>query len=89
MKPAFKARAEVGKVTLDWTKGDSDGVVIEGQRSAETVWTFLDKDMKSPFVDTRPNSVSGQPEQRRYRMIYLVDDEITGVYSDTVSVNTV
>lgn len=43
---------------------------------------FLDKDSKSPFGDTRPNLVAGQPELRRYRIIYLLDDEIVGLWSD-------
>ena len=88
-KPPFKGAASVGNVRLDWTKGDFDGVVIESQRGAETAFTFLDKDFKSPFDDRRPNIVAGQPEIRRYRMIYLLDDQIVGAYSDEVAVTTI
>ena len=87
-KPPFDGTPSVGKVTLDWTKGEFDGVVIEGKRGAETVYTLLDKDFKSPFEDVRPNLVAGQPEVRRYRMIYLLDDAVVGTYSDEVSVTT-
>lgn len=87
-KPTFKAAPSVGKVTLDWTKGDLDGVVIEGQRGTEMTFTLLDKDFKSPFVDMRPNLVAGQPEVRRYRMIYLLDDAVVGTYSDVVEITT-
>ncbi len=87
-KPTFKAVPSVGKITLDWTKGDFDSVVIESQRGAETTYTFLDKDFKSPFVDMRPNLVAGQPEVRRYRMIHLLDDEVVGTYSDEVAITT-
>ena len=87
-KPAFKATAAMGQVTLDWTKGRFDGVVIESQRGAETTPSFLDKDFKSPFPDTRPNLVTGQPEKRRYRMIYLLDDQVVGTYSDEVVATT-
>jgi hypothetical protein len=87
-KPTFKAAPSVGKVTLDWTKGDLDGVVIEGQRGAETTYTLLDKDFKSPFVDMRPNLTAGQPEVRRYRMIYLLDDAVVGTYSNEVAITT-
>lgn len=87
-KPTFKATAERGKVTFDWVKGEFDGVVIEGQSDRETTYTFLDKDFKSPFVDMRPNLAAGQPEKRRYRMIYLLDDEVGGVWSDEVVVTT-
>lgn len=88
-KPPFKAVASVGAIVLNWTKGAFDGVQIEQQRGGETAWTPLDKDFKSPYTDTRPNLINGQPEQRRYRLIYLLDDQIVGTYSDTVNVNTV
>ncbi len=87
-KPTFKGIPQISGVMLDWTKGDFDGVVIEGQRGTETGFTFLDKDFKSPFVDLRPNLVAGQPEKRRYRMIYLLDDAVVGTYSDEVVVTT-
>ena len=87
-KPTFEGDPQVGKVVLDWVKGDFDGVVIESQRGAETTMMFLDKDFKSPFPDMRPNLVAGQPEKRRYRMIYLLDDEVVGSWSDEVTITT-
>lgn len=87
-KPSFKASVSPGKVTHEWAKGNFDGVVVESQRGAETAFTFLDKDFTSPFEDRRPNLVAGQPETRRYRMIYLLDDEIVGTYSDEVVITT-
>ena len=87
-KPSFKGASSVGKVRLDWIKGEFDGVVIEGQRGAETVFSLLDKDFKPPFEDLRPNLVAGQPETRRYRMIYLLNDAVAGIYSDEVVVTT-
>lgn len=87
-KPPFKASASIGKVRLDWTKSELDGVVIESQRGAETAFSLLDKDFKPPFEDLRPNLVAGQPEVRRYRMIYLLDDALVGTYSDEVAVTT-
>ena len=87
-KPTFKALPKVASVILDWVKGKFDGVVIEGRRGTETVFMFLDKDFKSPFEDTRPNLVAGQPEKRRYRMIYLLNDEVVGEYSDEVVITT-
>lgn len=83
-KPSFTTAAQVSGVLLDWLKGDFDGVLIESQRGAEATFTFLDKDIKSPYLDTRPNLTAGQPEKRRYRMIYLLDDQIVGQYSDEV-----
>lgn len=88
VQPKFKAVPKVGSVTLNWTKGDFDGVVIESQRGSETVFTFLDKDFKSPFDDLRPNLAAGTPEVRRYRMIYLLDDQVVGIWSDEVVITT-
>lgn len=89
-QPSFKAQPAVGShVALDWTKGKFDGVVIESQREDETAWTFLDKDFKSPFTDTRPPLVAGRSERRRYRLIYLLNDVIVGIYSVIVEVNTI
>lgn len=87
-KPPFEGTPEMGKVILDWVKGDFDGVLIESQRGAETSPSFLDKDFKSPFPDMRPNLVAGQPEKRRYRMMYLLDDEPVGTWSDEVVITT-
>ena len=87
-KPTFKALAKVASVILDWVKGKFDGVVIESKRGTETVFMFLDKDFKSPFEDTRPNLVAGQPEVRRYRMLYLLNDEPVGIWSDEVVITT-
>ncbi len=87
-KPPFKALPKVGSVILDWTKGDFDGVLIESMRGAETTFNFLDKDFKTPFPDMRPNLQAGTPEVRRYRMIYLLDDEVVGVWSDEVVITT-
>ncbi len=87
-KPTFKALPKVLSVILDWIKGKFDGVVIESKRGTETVFIFLDKDFKSPFEDTRPNLVAGQPEVRRYRMIYLLNDAVVGTWSDEVVITT-
>lgn len=76
------------EVRLNWVKGDSDGVVVEGQRAAEATWTNLGTDRFSPFVDTRPALAAGQPEVRRYRVRYLDGDDPVGNYSATVTVTT-
>lgn len=65
-------------VRIDWTKGKAHGVIIESQRGAETVWTTLDRDMYSPYIDTRPPLVAGKPEERRYRLRYFFNDEPIG-----------
>lgn len=87
-KPLGKAYAMPNMVRIDWTKGKFDGVIVEGQRGDETVWQRLDRDTRSPFDDERPNAVPGKPEERRYRLIYFLNDEIVGTYSDVIIVVT-
>ncbi len=89
-RPKCSALAKAGsQVVITWTKGRFDGVIIESERGSETVWTFLDRDMVSPFVDTRPPLVAGQPEIRRYRLFYLKGDERVGDPSDVLVVTTI
>ena len=77
-----------GAVVLTWTKGKYDGVLIECKRGTETTFVFLDKDFKSPYVDTRPNLVAGVPELRTYRVRYLLDDQPVGLFSDDIKIST-
>lgn len=88
-KPQGAGTAMTGSIIrIDWTKGKFDGVIIESQRGDEIVWTRLDRDFRSPFEDERPPLQAGKPEERRYRLIYFIDDETTGVYSDVIVVIT-
>lgn len=85
-KPAnVKATAMTGSVVrLDWVKGKFDGVFIDAQRGDETVWARLDFDMRSPYEDTRPALAVGKPEERRYRLIYFIDNQPVGSWSDVI-----
>lgn len=83
-KPTGKATSMPGMIRIDWVKGKFDGVIIEGQRGDETVWTRLDRDNRSPFDDERPNVSAGKPEERRYRLLYFLGDETVGTYSDVI-----
>lgn len=76
------------KVRLDWVKGKFSGVIIESQRGDETEWTRLDRDFRSPFDDERPPLVAGKPEERRYRLMYFIDNELVGDWSDVIVVIT-
>ena len=88
--PKCSAVAKAGNtVVIPWTKGSYQGVYIEGKRGAETTFTFLDRDMKSPYVDTRPPLVAGTPETRQYRVWYLMDDNKVGDPSAILSVSTI
>lgn len=88
-KPKGEGAAMTNSVVrIDWTKGKFDGVVIEGQRGDQTAWERLDRDFRSPFEDTRPPLGAGKPEERRYRLIYFIDNQPVGVWSDIIVVIT-
>lgn len=88
-KPAPRATAlPGGEVGVSFTKGDFDGVLVEGRRAGETAWTTLGTDYFSPFADTRPPLEAGKPETREYRLRYLLRDEPVGEWSDIVAVVT-
>ncbi len=86
-KPKVTATALVsGVIRLDWTKSKFDGIYIDSQRGNETEWKRLDFDMRSPYEDERPLSEIGKPEQRRYRLIYFIDNKTVGMWSDTINI---
>ena len=88
-KPKVSALAKPsGAVALTWTKGKHDGVIIECKRGTETAFSFLDRDFKSPYVDTRPNALAGVPELRTYRLRYEKDGSPVGQFCDDVKVST-
>lgn len=88
-KPSVTAKAEpASTVRINWTKAGYDGVLVEGQRAGETVWTLLATDTQSPYVDTRTPLQPGAPELRRYRLRYIKNDEPVGSYSDEMTVTT-
>jgi hypothetical protein len=77
------------EVRVNWVKGRADSIIIESQRAGETTWTLLGTDSSSPYLDSRAPLVAGQPEVRRYRVRYVVNDEPVGNYSAVASVTTV
>lgn len=88
--PTLTAVAEPNsEVRVIWVKASADGVLVESQRAGETTWTVLGTDSSSPYLDSRAPLVAGQPEVRRYRVQYLVNDIPVGNYSAIVTVTTV
>lgn len=89
-KPKCQGTAMTGSVNrIDWTKGKFDGVFVESQRDDETVWTQIGFDMRSPYEDARPPLAPGKPEERRYRLIYFIDNQPVGGWSDIIVVITI
>ena len=75
-------------VIITFVKHGHEGADVESQRAAETEWSYLAFDGYSPYLDNRPPLVSGQPEERRYRLRYRDKDEPVGEYSDVFVVTT-
>jgi hypothetical protein len=77
------------EVRGNWAKRTADALQYESQRGNETEWTVLGRDNNPPFMDGRAPLVAGQPEVRRYRGRYVVNDELVGNYSAVASVTTI
>lgn len=88
-KPVLTATPQMsGLVVIDFVKGESDGVNLYSRRGAETAFTFLARDTASPYVDNRLPLVAGQPEQRHYKAMYVLDDDEVGLPGDELAVTT-
>lgn len=73
------------KIIFDWIKGDMSGVQIESSYDGNN-FEKLDKDLKSPFEDTRKNKVFNVAETRHYRFRYLLNDQPVGELTDVIKV---
>jgi hypothetical protein len=86
-KPVLIAEAKPnGVVELTFNKEPYQGVAIYSKREGETQFTFLARDTYAPYNDSRPCLVTGKPELREYRAIYLLADDEVGQFSDVVIV---
>ena len=88
-KPEISATTQTGSVVINFTKKDLDGVNVYSHPVGSTdinVWEFLALDNHSPYHDTRPLAVAGQPEKRQYRVHGVYDGVETGLVSDTIEV---
>ncbi len=74
-----------GAVEIAFNKSKADGVNLYCQREGDAGFVFLARDTASPYVDNRPLLVAGKPEVRKYRGIYVVNDNEVGLTSDDVT----
>ena len=86
VRPDFSLTTMPNLLRGDWTKLNFDGVLVDCKRGAETQWTRIDKDTRSPFEDRRPNLVAGVPEARTYRLRYFLHDQEIGMWSEEITV---
>ncbi len=84
-KPDFKIEmSSGGHPNLRWTKGKFDGVEI--WKDSGTGLVKLDRDMRPDYIDKTNLPASGTAAVWRYKMIYLMNDEPIGNWSDVVNV---
>jgi hypothetical protein len=85
-KPVLDLSMEGGVITIKFKKHGMTGIKIYSKRGTETEFSFLAIDTASPYNDTRPNLITGQPEKREYMAYYLDKDDQVGLPSDVISV---
>ena len=87
-KPVFRIEpSSGGHPNLRWTKGKYQGIEI--WKDAGTGFIKLDRDMRPDFIDKTDLPKAGTTALWKYKMIYLVNDEPIGNWSDVVSVTVV
>lgn len=73
------------KIVFDWVKSFLDGLFAESSYDGVN-WNFKDKDLRSPWEDTRKNQTLNVPEARYYRFRYMKGDTAVGLYTDVIKV---
>jgi hypothetical protein len=100
LKPVFTVELESGKPTLVWTKGATDAVKIKVKRVMGPSpgppppinldeFAFLAIDTQPDYTDTTPLPPYGETATWIYVMIYMMDDEEVGQWSEPVIVTVV
>jgi hypothetical protein len=88
MKPVLKANAMPGSVVqVSFTRGKSDGVVIETKVDNSSTWSSAGTYFKSPASVIIPDG-TGMPHAVQIRARYVIGNEAAGLNSDTVNVVT-
>ncbi len=84
-KPQFYIKfSSGGYPNLRWTRGKFQGVEI--WKDSGTGFTKLDRDMRPDYTDKTNLPAAGATAVWKYKMIYLLKDEVIGNWSDVVSV---
>lgn len=88
MKPVLKASAMPGSVVeVAFTRGKSDGIVIETRVDNAVSWSSAGNYFKSPASVNIPDG-TGLPHSVQVRARYIIGNEPVGLNSDTVNVVT-
>jgi hypothetical protein len=76
-----------GKVSISFTKYESDGINIYSKREGDLDWILIGRATVSPFIDKRPLLEIGKPEVRSYCATYMLKDKEIGHYSDDLTIS--
>jgi hypothetical protein len=85
-RPDLRLSLEGGQVVVKFAKNGHQGILLHCRRGAETEFTLLGLDTHSPYVDTRPNLIPGQAEDRHYRAYFADRDHAVGDLSDVATI---
>jgi len=92
LKPILKLALTGGGVNVKWTKGIADALRIEKQTTGDASkiaipaaggWSLLAIDTAPDYLDTTPITT---PSVWKYRAIYILNDEMTGQWSDEAQI---
>ncbi len=85
-KPVFHlAYSSAGHPMIVWTKGHFDGVEIWKGKDGIT-FAKLDKDIKPDYIDKSDLPVATKAENWYYKLIYFIDKDQVGQFSDVQSI---
>lgn len=84
LKPEPRAKKTANGIEISYVRGQADGVLVFCKRGNETEFTQIDKDLRSPFRDRRPNLNNSPSELRQYYLVYFKGDEAVGQPSDVI-----
>lgn len=73
-----------GHPNLRWTKGSYQGIEI--WKDSGSGFVKLDRDMRPDYIDKSNLPAAGVATLWKYKVIYLMDDEVIGNWSDVVTV---
>jgi len=83
-KPTFRIEMISGYPNLRWRKGKYEGVEI--WKDSGQGFVKLDRDMKPDYLDKSDLPAAGASAVWKYKMIYIIDDETTGLWSDIATI---
>lgn len=87
MKPVFNLRiTSGGHPEIVWSKEGMDGIHIYVDRGSGT-WQWLAMDSYPNYTDTSPLPAAGVAALWQYKIVYRLDDEEVGQFSDVASIS--